>query len=790
MAEKVFVIPEGTEVISRDYLHLLYKGETYEEVVIPKSVNRIEAGAFEGDKSPLKIIISRGIKDIPYSAFCRCKNLKEVWLPDTIESIGDYAFMNCSSLRFVNMPGVKSLGKYSFYQCYSLESVALPDTLREIGDNAFSACTSLHSINIPKRVERIDGGAFSGPNNLPIIDGIQYADTFLVRAVNKESSVYNIKKGTRFIADDAFKDCRKMISMELPESVESIGDNAFSACTSLHSINIPKRVERIDGGAFSGPNNLPIIDGIQYADTFLVRAVNKESSVYNIKKGTRFIADDAFKDCRKMISMELPESVESIGISAFWECSSLNSVKFPKKLQHIEAWAFYRCVSLKTIDIPKRINTISAGAFANCSSLTSLQIPKNVTQLERGAFSECTKLEEIVIPSSVKVIGDDSFKDCRSLRTVIINNKEATIGKDAFRNCDSLQTVQFPNGIKSLEDQAFWYCRRLRDIDIQGRFHVIRSRMHPAELKVMISEMDSQLSFWYLNVLSAGKSGFSHETNQIEVHKGIEIIGNNTFENYSKLEDVTLPEGVFTILEKGFKDCTSLKHIHLPSSLKSIGRLSFHNCKQLKGIELSQGVTFIDSAAFSGCTSLSSISIPEGISEINSFTFSGCHSLTTVYLPSTVTVIYPDAFRSCHKLKEVHLDRTQPMSLRVFRTAFMDIPSDCTLCVHEGEICNRISVNALNHTQRYMDIPYTDLLSYEMENGESSSGGHTNESIRPLGSVKPPVTNTIQSSNVSQRQNNDEEVNSSLKAKDKVIYIVVQLFLAAIIWFLILKCKG
>ncbi len=145
-------------------------------------------------------------------------------------------------------------------------------------------------------------------------------------------------------------------------------------------------------------------------------------------------------------------------------------------------------------------------------------------------------------------------------------------------------------------------------------------------------------------------------------------------------------------------------------SLKSIGRLAFHNCIQIKDIVLPQGITYIGEKAFSGCISLSTVSVPEGVREITTATFAGCHSLTEVFLPSSVTTIHSDAFRGCRKLRKIHLDRIHSSDLRLYHTAFFDVHSACLIYVHVGEMCNIISVNALNHTQRYMDIPYLNLI--------------------------------------------------------------------------------
>lgn len=624
-------------------------------------------------------VIPEGTKAITrhtFDLYAGSRTLKEVVIPGSVKSIEADAFSGCDSLlRIVLSSGIKEIPEGAFRGYERLEEVSFPDTIERIGDYAFYGCSSLRSVVLPS--------------------------------------------GMRRLGQCSFFKCTSLEMVVLPDSLKEIGDRAFFQCTSLHSINIPGSVEIIGDHAFYGDDNLPVIDGIQYADTCLVEAVDKEASTISIKEGTRFIAGEAFYGCKKIVSVELPESVEYIGASAFWECGSLRSVNLPEKLRYMGQNVFRHCKSLQEIGIPPRIgiSTIPAWTFCCCFRLTSLQIPNCVTKLGYGAFSGCKQLQSAVIPTNVSIIDDYSFQNCSSLHTVIIENKDVTIGKDVFKDCNALKTVLMPNGIRNMVEQPFWHCCRLRDIIIQGKPHSIdRSQMDYESLKTLISKLRSRKYYSCLNVLSVENSDYPRDVMKIEISNDIEIIGSNTFENYSNLEKITLSERIFAVLEKGFKDCTALKHINLPNSLTSIGKLAFHNCIHIKELELPKGISYIDENAFSGCISLSSISIPEGITEIKPFTFSGCHSLTKVFLPSSVTTIHPDAFRDCGKLMEIHLDRSKASDLRLYRTAFLGVPFECIVYIHIGEICNFTSLSVLSHKHRYIDVQYSymkGLLSEE-----------------------------------------------------------------------------
>ena len=154
-----------------------------------------------------------------------------VVIPDSVTSIGEFAFSVCSALTSVTIPdSVTSIGRSAFYGCNWLMSVTIPDSVTRIEEFAFSGCTNLTSISIPDSVTRIGKFAFSGCSALT--------------SVTIPDSVTSIKEGV-------FKGCSSMTSATIPDSVTSIGEFAFF-CSGLTSVTIPASVTRIGEFAFSG----------------------------------------------------------------------------------------------------------------------------------------------------------------------------------------------------------------------------------------------------------------------------------------------------------------------------------------------------------------------------------------------------------------------------------------------------------------------------------------------------------------------------------------------------------
>ena len=136
------------------------------------------------------------------------------------------------------------------------------------------------------------------------------------------------------------------------------------------------------------------------------------SGHYMIKEGTKVICNGAFYLCKFLTSINIPDSVTSIGDSAFFGCESLTSINIPDSVTSIGDFAFYGCKFLPSINIPDRMTSIGNSAFCGCESLTSINIPDRVPSIGNSAFNRCESLTSINTPDSVTSIGNGAFFYC------------------------------------------------------------------------------------------------------------------------------------------------------------------------------------------------------------------------------------------------------------------------------------------------------------------------------------------------------------------------------------------
>ena len=196
-----YILDDGTACITK-------YNENDEKVIVPEKLDGIR------------------ITGIGHRAFSFCENLKEIKIPDSVQSIGDVAFYECKNLKKIKIPdSVKSIGDCAFSWCENLKEITIPDSVEKIGENPFYACINLSNIDISLNhptLFLIDNALFYKPEKKIV--------SYLI--TSKESK-YEIPEGIETIGDYAFAWSTNLTEVKIPDSVKSIGDCAFLGCDNL-----------------------------------------------------------------------------------------------------------------------------------------------------------------------------------------------------------------------------------------------------------------------------------------------------------------------------------------------------------------------------------------------------------------------------------------------------------------------------------------------------------------------------------------------------------------------------
>lgn len=288
-----------------------------------------------------KVVINQGVETIGDYAFEDCSNLKSVSIPGSVVYIGDSAFEDCDAITSINIPdGVQEIGYDAFYGCDKLASVTIPSSVQEIGYGAFSKCTNLTTVKMPEHVSYIGRGAFA--------------------------------------------ECYKLTDITLPEEYSSDSDiKDILYCTPVYI----KAMHGVSGGY---DNILWAIDENMtmtiYGSGELGEGFARSCDYCHVAKklvidsGITSLGGYAIDDFDNVTSVILPKTLKTIKECAFLGCPNLKSITIPSSVTKIERMAFYTSCGIKTLYIPSSVKTL--GSF-QCEKTVKYKTTTKLTKLTR-----------------------------------------------------------------------------------------------------------------------------------------------------------------------------------------------------------------------------------------------------------------------------------------------------------------------------------------------------------------------------------------------------------------------
>ena len=480
-----------------------------ERVIIPDSVTSLGAYAFSNCYNLSNVTIGTGLTDIAIAAFSGDFALNNVYIPANVITIESKAFAGAGlqTVEFAENSQLLTIGDLAFTQT-GIRNIAFPKSLVSIGNRAFEKCYWLSNVS------------FEEGSSLQAIGGSAFALTVSLKEIPFPETL-------RVIGDYAFDNSGLTGIITIPETLEYFGAGAFASCHGVTAFEV-------EGGAYYKD-----IDGVVYTvdgKTLVAYPAGNAVSSYTVVSGTEIIGASAFEGSNNLQHVTVCEGVTSIEEYAFYKCGKVYGYSLPSTLTEINAYAFSENSSLQSVSIPKNVITIGRYAFAYDYDLCVINISET-TEMSRIGFATFayTGITSFKVPASISTIAQYAFEGCSNLQTVTFakNSKLESISAYMFKGAENIYSITFESGSALTSIQAH---------------------------------------------------GFEGMTNLQSVNFGdakLTNIDNYAFRYCSSLTTLNLPETVENIGRFAFYKCTLLSELIIPAKTEHIGSYAFYgtnNC--------------------------------------------------------------------------------------------------------------------------------------------------------------------------------------------------------------------
>ena len=429
-------IPAKVENIDELYYDAMPNLERFNVDPANKSIKSINGALYKDNKLCIYPMnkqdesyeVPEGITEISEISNVHLKNLK---LPNSLNSFPEFGFRGCTNLESINIPQnistlyedeIVDMGCPAFYVfsgCNKLKNITVDTNNKTytVSDNALYSKdhktlykwlnNDIKTPNINPATTKVEAMAFEEANietlDLKNVTDVMYG-AFADCKYLKDVNFGKVSK----IGKYGFMNCANFKEAALPNSLNSIGEQSFINCTSLEKVKLSNNLNSIGEEAFKEcanlvsiniPQNIKSLHEENYYSTYVFSGCDKLDKLTVDPNNTSYVVDNntLYTKDHKVLIKQLDKSITSfVGYS---------------ETENIMSYAFKNCTSLKKFKMPDSIKTLdSIRIFDNCNSITDFDF-NNMTDLNVSIFGGVSNSKGIIIPKTIKTIRRYSFSD-------------------------------------------------------------------------------------------------------------------------------------------------------------------------------------------------------------------------------------------------------------------------------------------------------------------------------------------------------------------------------------------
>ena len=465
------------------------------------------------------------------------------------------------------------------------------------------------------------------------------------------------------IPDEAFKDCKGITEVVVPETVTEIGRGAFSGCTKITDMTLPFTGKSKNAEAFEAVMGFIFGYTTRKLDTSGESSTEFINTVYEKVDGATWqytCKNAGYGDCT-VYYYYVPVSLKNITITTQTEIKSgtfnglayIESVNYTQTLDYFGDAIFQDCASLKRfnsdidgeMDLTSEVQIIRPQSFKNCSSIDKLTMPSGLLTIYENAF-ENLSVTSLLIPDSVEDIHLGAFANCKKLVSLTLPFIGASVNAEAY------------DGVL-----GHIFGRTSYKIDTSGE-----------ESKTFINTQHGSVdgATWQYTCKNGGYGDtVSYYFYIPSTLKEITVTEQSfvpiaAFNGCSYVEKITFLTELTEIKDAAMQNCASLtffnseseKTVDLSGAIAGIGNYAFYGCKTVTDVIFHDNNRTLGNYAFAECANITEVNLNNHITSIGDYVFAGLPLITEVTVYDSTTNIGLGAFKGCVRLKEMSLPFT------------------------------------------------------------------------------------------------------------------------------------